>query len=131
MQWSTGDRNDIDDQRGQSGGGFGGFGAAHLGIGGFLVVLALSWLSGTNLFSLLGTDTTAPVSSVGRTGAVASSTAEERQVDFVDRLQKMTTGHVMPDRFTHGSSAQRVAAFKRGMDSGDPTSCGAPASSTR
>src|SRR6266508_712695 len=35
-----------------------------------------------------------------------------------DRLQKMATGRVMPDRFTHGSSAQRVDWFRRGMDSG-------------
>jgi predicted metalloprotease len=40
-----------------------------------------------------------------------------------DRLQKMTTGHVMPDRFTHGTSAQRVQWFRRGMDSGDPEAC--------
>jgi len=40
-----------------------------------------------------------------------------------DRLQKMATGRVMPERFTHGSSAQRVEWFKRGMDSGDPRSC--------
>jgi predicted metalloprotease len=40
-----------------------------------------------------------------------------------DRLQKMATGRVMPDRFTHGSSAQRVEWFKRGMDSGDPRAC--------
>jgi uncharacterized protein len=40
-----------------------------------------------------------------------------------DRLQKMATGRVMPDRFTHGSSAQRVEAFKRGFDSGDPRAC--------
>jgi len=40
-----------------------------------------------------------------------------------DRLQKMATGRVMPDRFTHGSSAQRVAAFKEGFDSGDPRAC--------
>jgi predicted metalloprotease len=40
-----------------------------------------------------------------------------------DRLQKMATGHVMPDRFTHGTSAQRVEWFKRGMDSGDPRAC--------
>lgn len=45
-----------------------------------------------------------------------------------DRLQKMTTGHVMPDRFTHGSSAQRVEWFRRGMESGDPRACGAPGS---
>ena len=41
-----------------------------------------------------------------------------------DRLQKMATGRVMPDRFTHGSSAQRVEAFKRGMDSGELRACG-------
>jgi predicted metalloprotease len=48
-----------------------------------------------------------------------------------DRLQKMSTGRVMPDRFTHGSSAQRVEWFKRGMDSGDPRSCGGSVSTTR
>jgi len=41
-----------------------------------------------------------------------------------DRLQKMATGRVMPDRFTHGTSAQRVEAFKRGMDSGELRACG-------
>ena len=40
-----------------------------------------------------------------------------------DRLQKMATGRVMPDRFTHGTSAQRVEWFKRGMDTGDPRVC--------
>ena len=40
-----------------------------------------------------------------------------------DRLQKMATGHVMPDKFTHGTSARRVSWFKRGFDSGDPKSC--------
>ena len=40
-----------------------------------------------------------------------------------DRLQKMATGRVMPDRFTHGTSAQRVEWFERGMDSGDPRAC--------
>ncbi len=40
-----------------------------------------------------------------------------------DRLQRMATGRVMPDRFTHGTSAQRVAAFRRGMESGDPRAC--------
>jgi predicted metalloprotease len=37
----------------------------------------------------------------------------------------------MPERFTHGSSAQRVAWFKRGMDSGDPRSCGGSVATTR
>jgi predicted metalloprotease len=281
MQWSSGNRGDIQDARGRSGG----FGVAHLGVGGFLVLLVLSWLSGTNLFSLIGTDTGAPAQSVGTTGQVATSPAEERMVDMVgavakdaqdmwsdllgpkyqrtkvtlfrdatqsacgfaqsatgpfycpedrqvyldlgffndlsqklnapgdfaeayvithelghhvqnllglnarassdrrtgadsasvalelqadcfagvwghaasqkgraaagkveldpgdmeeglraaaaigdDRLQKMSTGRVMPDRFTHGSSAQRVESFRRGMTTGDPRACAAPVS---
>ncbi len=282
MQWPSGDRGDIQDERGRSG-----FGAVHLGLGGFVVLLVLSWLSGTNLFSLLGTESQAPSRSVGTTGQVASSPAEERRVDLVgavtkdaqdtwsqllgsryqrtkvtlfrdsiqsacgfaqsatgpfycpedrrvyldlgffdelsqrlgapgdfaqayvithevghhvqnllglndrassdrrpgpnsasvalelqadcfagvwgraasqpgrasagkvaldpgdmeealraaaaigdDRLQKMATGRVMPDRFTHGSSAQRVEWFRKGMDSGDPRACGASVSAT-
>jgi uncharacterized protein len=41
-----------------------------------------------------------------------------------DRLQKQSQGYVVPESFTHGSSAQRVASFRRGFDSGDPGQCG-------
>jgi uncharacterized protein len=283
MRWQPGDRSDIDDMRGRSG-----IGPVHLGIGGFLVLLVLSWATGTNLFSLLGTGDGTPAQNTGTSGKVATSAAEERQVDFVDavmrdaqgtwsqllgnryrptrvvlfrdsiqsscgsaqaatgpfycpedqrvyldlgffdelskrfgapgdfaqayvvahelghhvqkllglmpssnrgprtgegsasvaielqadcfagiwghaasesgrfqaghvelepgdadealraasaigddRLQKLTTGRVMPDRFTHGSSAQRVEWFKRGMDSGDPAACNTSARPTR
>ena len=40
-----------------------------------------------------------------------------------DRLQRMSTGRVNADSFTHGSSAQRTQWFRRGFDSGDPKSC--------
>ena len=40
-----------------------------------------------------------------------------------DRIQRMQTGHVAPDRFTHGSSEQRVTWFRRGLESGDPNAC--------
>ena len=40
-----------------------------------------------------------------------------------DRLQKQTQGRVVPESFTHGTSAQRVAWFRRGMESGDPGAC--------
>jgi predicted metalloprotease len=284
MRW-TGDRSDIEDMRGRS--GFGG-GMMPIGLGGFVVLLLLSWVSGTNLFSLLGTDSQSPTA-VGTSGQVNSSPAEEKLADFVgavskdvqdtwaerlgpqyerthvvlfrdaiqsacgaaesatgpfycpadrkvyldlgffdelsrrfgapgdfaqayviaheighhiqtllglnarasqdrrsgeqsasvalelqadcfagvwghaasqngrfqaghveldpgdadeairaagaigdDRLQKMATGRVMPDRFTHGSSTQRIAAFSRGMQSGDPRACtGSPATTTR
>ncbi len=36
-----------------------------------------------------------------------------------DRLQRQTTGQVMPDAFTHGTSAQRMFWFKKGFESGD------------
>lgn len=36
-----------------------------------------------------------------------------------DRLQKQATGRVVPDSFTHGTSAQRARWFKRGFDYGD------------
>ncbi len=40
-----------------------------------------------------------------------------------DRLQQRSRGYVVPDSFTHGSSAQRVRWFKRGLDAGDIQNC--------
>ena len=40
-----------------------------------------------------------------------------------DRLQRRSQGTVVPESFTHGSSDQRVAWFRRGLDSGDPRAC--------
>jgi predicted metalloprotease len=40
-----------------------------------------------------------------------------------DRLQKMSTGHVSPDSFTHGTSAERQKWFTAGFQSGQISSC--------
>ena len=40
-----------------------------------------------------------------------------------DRLQRMSTGHVNPETFTHGSSAQRMQWFQRGFTGGTIESC--------
>jgi len=40
-----------------------------------------------------------------------------------DRLQRQSRGYVAPDSFTHGSSAQRVRWFRRGLVSGDVNQC--------
>jgi predicted metalloprotease len=40
-----------------------------------------------------------------------------------DRLQKQSQGYVVPESFTHGSSAQRVRWFRRGIESGRPADC--------
>jgi uncharacterized protein len=40
-----------------------------------------------------------------------------------DTLQKASQGRVVPESFTHGSSAQRVSWFKRGLDGGSVAQC--------
>src|SRR5262245_20188438 len=40
-----------------------------------------------------------------------------------DRLQRQAQGHVVPESFTHGSSAQRVRWFKRGFEAGEVRQC--------
>ncbi|MFY9646020.1 MAG: neutral zinc metallopeptidase [Terriglobales bacterium] len=40
-----------------------------------------------------------------------------------DRLQRMATGHVNPETFTHGSSQQRMDWFQKGFTTGDMKAC--------
>ena len=40
-----------------------------------------------------------------------------------DRIQRQTQGTIVPESFTHGSSAQRVRWFRRGLDAGDTKAC--------
>ena len=40
-----------------------------------------------------------------------------------DRIQRMSTGRVSPESFTHGSSAQRVEWFRRGLKQGNVEAC--------
>ena len=118
MQWSSGNRGDIQDMRGRSGGT-----AIPLGIGGFLVVLVLSWLSGTNLFQLLGTQS--PSETVGTSGEVQSTPAEERKVDMVGAVAKDTQdvwAEVLGPRYQRTS----VVLFRDAIDSG----CGFAQSAT-
>ena len=86
MRWAPGDRGNIQDARGSSGMRMG-----SIGIGGFLVLLLLSWATGTDFLSLLGGGggTSSP-GSAGTTGELRTTPQEERLVDFVDAVAKDT-----------------------------------------
>ena len=85
MEWTPGDRSNVDDERGRSGFGMRG---VPIGVGGFVLLLLFSWLTGTPITSLLNSTHTEPTDAVGTSGRVAASPAEERQVDFVDAMMK-------------------------------------------
>jgi predicted metalloprotease len=40
-----------------------------------------------------------------------------------DTIQGRTQGRVVPDSFTHGTSAQRMKWFTRGYERGEPAAC--------
>ena len=79
MRWRPGNRGNIEDLRGRSGGGVG----VPLGIGGVLILLVGSWLTGVNLFDVAGGG---GATNIAADRPVASSAEEERLVDFVDAV---------------------------------------------
>jgi hypothetical protein len=86
MRWTRGDRSNIEDRRAWGGGVRTG---VPIGCGSLVVLLLLSWLTGTNLLSLLDTDGGYVETSPPATGAPpASSPAEEQLVDFVDAVMR-------------------------------------------
>jgi predicted metalloprotease len=87
MRWTPGDRGSVEDLRGQSGFGVK---AGGLGIGGLLVVLILSWATGIDFLSLVGSGGAPPADTVGTSGTVASSPEEEKLVDFVGAVMDDT-----------------------------------------
>jgi len=89
MRWTPGNRSDIEDMRGASGGG--GFGMVPLGIGGVIIVALLSMFTGINFFSILGGgSSTSNSPAVGTAGHVTASPSEERTVDMVDAVARDT-----------------------------------------
>jgi len=89
------------------------------------VLLMLSWVSGTNLFSLLSNDSQTPSPGAGTSGQLSSSPAEERMVDFVDAVAKDTQdtwAQLLGSRYER----TRVVLFRDSIDS----ACGYAQSAT-
>lgn len=113
MRWTPGGRSDnLDDRR--SGGGIG----RGLGIGGTVVVLALSLITGRNLFSDLGVEP--GINSGGSAMTPADSAREETEVQFVsfvlDDVQN-TWAKVLPENNVQFSPA-RLVLFRNSTNSG-------------
>jgi len=95
MEWTPGGSNpDVEDRRNESeggggfGGGGGGFGGIHLGIGGTLILLVLSFLFKTNLFQFFG-GSGGPASEPSRVEqpvAGNTSTRNDPKVQFVSAV---------------------------------------------
>src|SRR5262245_14083093 len=80
MRWEAGDRSNIEDQRGRTGARVG----VPMGVGGVLLLLVLSWATGTDFLSLLGGGV--PTQSSDRETDFRTTPEEERMVDFVDAV---------------------------------------------
>src|SRR5436190_2689076 len=121
MRWEAGDRSNIEDMRGGSGGGR----MVPIGIGGFVLLLLLSAVTGKNFFALLGSGDVATDRSVGTTGTANSSPAEERLVDFVDAVAndvQDTWSRLLDGRYQR----TRVVLFRDAIES----ACGFAQSAT-
>jgi uncharacterized protein len=86
MRWTAGDRGNIEDARGRSGG----IGMVPLGIGGFIIVALLSMFTGIDFFSMLGGGSASTTTPVGTTGTVKGTPTEERTVDMIDAVARDT-----------------------------------------
>jgi uncharacterized protein len=119
MRWSRGDRSNIEDLRGRSGGM-----GIPIGIGGFILLALLSFATGTDFLSLVTGGGSTP-QSAGTSGAVASSPEEEKLVDFVDATMadvQATWQRILPDRY----QPTRAVLFRDAIDS----ACGFAQSAT-
>jgi uncharacterized protein len=129
MKWTPGgESQDIEDRRDEGGGGGFQFGGRHVGIGGALVLLILSFVFRTNLFTLLGGGTGDPGTAVSQPDP-ARDASEKPLVQFVsfvlDDTQKIWT-QILPQETNSPYRHAKLVLFRNYTQSG----CGGAASAT-
>jgi predicted metalloprotease len=129
MEWRPGgESQDIEDRRDEGGGGGFQFGGLHIGIGGALILLILSFVFRTNLFALIGGG---PEESVPATSQPDPSrdAAEQPMVQFVsfvlDDTQKTWT-QLLPEQANTSYRHAKLVLFRNYTQSG----CGGAQSAT-
>jgi predicted metalloprotease len=120
MRWQPGGPSqDLEDRRGERGGGGFGFGGVRLGLGGIVVVAILSLVFRRNFFALFSGDSSSAPSSAPR-GASSQTPAEAREVQFVsfvlDDAQNTWT-QIFAQRGQQYAHA-RLVLFRDGIRSG-------------
>src|SRR5215831_3425717 len=129
MKWIPGGRSgDIEDRRDQGGGGGFQFGGMHIGIGGALILLVLSLVFKTNLFSLIG-------GGLGDSGTTvtqpdpARDAAEQPMVQFVSFVlddSQNTWTRLLPQQAGVDYRHAKLVLFRDYVQSG----CGGAQSAT-
>ena len=133
MKWTPGGTSeDVEDRRDQDSGGgggnFGGFGMPHIGIGGIIILLILSFVFKRNFFTLLGSGGSgAPSTTVNRPDP-ARDAAQQPTVQFVsfvlDDAQKTWTQILSEQGLPYRHA--KLVLFRNATSSG----CGAARSAT-
>jgi len=131
VRWTPGgESSDIEDDRDSTGGGGGfNFGGIHLGIGGTIIVLILSFVFRTNLFALLGGGGVADTGSGVSQPNPARDEKEKPLVQFVsfvlDDVQNTWT-QILPQQTNTSYHHAKLVLFRDAINSG----CGGAESST-
>jgi predicted metalloprotease len=116
MRWTPSERTDIEDRRGMGGGMV--RRGAPLGIGGLLILLVLSYVTGQDFLSLLGSGGGPVVTEpAGPSGPVQSTPEEERVVDFVNVVMKdgqSLWSQLLGNRYNRTT----LVLFRQGVESG-------------
>jgi predicted metalloprotease len=129
MRWTPGGTSDdIEDRRDEGGGGGGGSGGMHIGLGGLLVLLVLSFIFKQNFFALLSGGSSAGPEAVSQPDP-ARDAAEKPLVQFVsfvlDDTQK-TWEQLLPQQAGTPYRHAKLVLFRDSTRSG----CGGAESAT-